>query len=76
MSGTQSALDAALLRWEETDSYASLRAYNKAAEDLRKETWNIEHQMEDLKIVRTYVRTYVRLRDIIAKLVWPITRAD
>ena len=59
MSGTQSALDAALLRWEETDSYDGLRAYNKAAEDLRKETWNIEHQMEDLKIVRTYVRTYV-----------------
>ena len=61
-----------MLRWEETDSYDGLRAYNKAAEDLRKETWNIEHQMEDLKIVRTYER----LRDIIAKLVWPITRAD
>ena len=41
------------------------------AEDLSKETWNIEHPMENLKIVRTYVR----LRDIIAKLVWPITRA-
>ena len=41
------------------------------AEDLSKETWNIEHQMENLKIVRTYVR----LRDIIAKLVWPITHA-